>query len=151
MSGRSANNLTNQIIKKSVITISAMGTVKRRNMHYPGTMVGFFIIDLERKECDKIDRKGCTVFRPEKGEFEIIGAVMNIFFMKESLVYLNVIFQHSVAVCRSDLGVFAPSKCNVIRCSFDNDNDNDNDKPIKSLLKGKGLLPPVGLARLDSG
>jgi hypothetical protein len=30
------------------------------------------------------------------------------------------------------------------------DNDNDNDKPIKSLLKGKGLLPPVGLARLDS-
>jgi hypothetical protein len=27
---------------------------------------------------------------------------------------------------------------------------NDNDKPIKSLLKGKGLLPPVGLARLDS-
>jgi hypothetical protein len=29
-------------------------------------------------------------------------------------------------------------------------NDNDNDKPIKSLLKGKGLLPPVGLARLDS-
>jgi hypothetical protein len=28
--------------------------------------------------------------------------------------------------------------------------DNDNDKPIKSLLKGKGLLPPVGLARLDS-
>jgi hypothetical protein len=31
-----------------------------------------------------------------------------------------------------------------------NDNDNYNDKPIKSLLKGKGLLPPVGLARLDS-
>jgi hypothetical protein len=30
------------------------------------------------------------------------------------------------------------------------DNDNDNDKPIKSLLRGKGLLPPVGLARLDS-
>jgi hypothetical protein len=29
-------------------------------------------------------------------------------------------------------------------------NDNDNDKPIKSLLKGKGLLTPVGLARLDS-
>jgi hypothetical protein len=28
--------------------------------------------------------------------------------------------------------------------------DNDNDKPIKSLLKGKGLLPLVGLARLDS-
>jgi hypothetical protein len=28
--------------------------------------------------------------------------------------------------------------------------DNDNDKPIKSLFKGKGLLPPVGLARLDS-
>jgi hypothetical protein len=28
--------------------------------------------------------------------------------------------------------------------------DNDNDKPIKFLLKGKGLLPPVGLARLDS-
>jgi hypothetical protein len=28
--------------------------------------------------------------------------------------------------------------------------DNDNDKPIESLLKGKGLLPPVGLARLDS-
>jgi hypothetical protein len=27
---------------------------------------------------------------------------------------------------------------------------NGNDKPIKSLLKGKGLLPPVGLARLDS-
>jgi exonuclease III len=27
---------------------------------------------------------------------------------------------------------------------------NDNDKSIKSLLKGKGLLPPVGLARLDS-
>jgi hypothetical protein len=26
---------------------------------------------------------------------------------------------------------------------------HDNDKPIKSLLKGKGLLPPVGLARLD--
>jgi hypothetical protein len=26
----------------------------------------------------------------------------------------------------------------------------DNDKPIKSLLKGKGLLPPVGLAQLDS-
>jgi hypothetical protein len=32
---------------------------------------------------------------------------------------------------------------------YDNDND-DNDKPIKSLLKGKGLLPLVGLARLDS-
>jgi hypothetical protein len=31
-----------------------------------------------------------------------------------------------------------------------NDNDNDNDKPIKSLLKGKALLPLVGLARLDS-
>jgi hypothetical protein len=31
-----------------------------------------------------------------------------------------------------------------------NDNDNDNDKPIKSLLKGKGLLPLVGLAQLDS-
>jgi hypothetical protein len=30
------------------------------------------------------------------------------------------------------------------------DNDNDKYKPIKSLLKGKGLLPPVGLARLDS-
>jgi hypothetical protein len=29
-------------------------------------------------------------------------------------------------------------------------NDNDNDKHIKSLLKDKGLLPPVGLARLDS-
>jgi hypothetical protein len=28
--------------------------------------------------------------------------------------------------------------------------NDDNDKPIKSLLKGKGLLPPVGLARLDS-
>jgi hypothetical protein len=28
--------------------------------------------------------------------------------------------------------------------------DIDNDKPINSLLKGKGLLPPVGLARLDS-
>jgi hypothetical protein len=28
--------------------------------------------------------------------------------------------------------------------------DNDNDKPIKSLFKGKGLLPPVVLARLDS-
>jgi hypothetical protein len=27
-------------------------------------------------------------------------------------------------------------------------NDKDNDKPIKSLLKGKGLLPPVGLARI---
>jgi hypothetical protein len=26
----------------------------------------------------------------------------------------------------------------------------DNDKPIKYLLKGKGLLPLVGLARLDS-
>jgi hypothetical protein len=26
----------------------------------------------------------------------------------------------------------------------------DNDKHIKSLLKGKGLLPPVGLDRLDS-
>jgi hypothetical protein len=25
--------------------------------------------------------------------------------------------------------------------------DNDNDKPIKSLLKGKGLLPLVGLAQ----
>jgi hypothetical protein len=35
------------------------------------------------------------------------------------------------------------------QCHFDNDNDNDNDKPIKSLLKGKGLLPPVGLAGLD--
>jgi hypothetical protein len=33
---------------------------------------------------------------------------------------------------------------------FLSDNDNDNDKPIKSLLKGKGLLPLVGLARLDS-
>jgi hypothetical protein len=33
---------------------------------------------------------------------------------------------------------------------FTIDNDSDNDKPIKSLLKGKGLLPPVGLARLDS-
>jgi hypothetical protein len=32
----------------------------------------------------------------------------------------------------------------------DSDNDNDNEKPIKSLLKGKVLLPPVGLARLDS-
>jgi hypothetical protein len=32
---------------------------------------------------------------------------------------------------------------------YDND-DNDNDKPIKPLLKGKGLLPPLGLARLDS-
>jgi hypothetical protein len=32
----------------------------------------------------------------------------------------------------------------------DNENDNDNDKLIKSILKGKGLLPPVGLARLDS-
>jgi hypothetical protein len=32
----------------------------------------------------------------------------------------------------------------------DYDNDNDNDKPIKSLLKGKGLLPLVGLDRLDS-
>jgi hypothetical protein len=32
----------------------------------------------------------------------------------------------------------------------DNDNDNDNDTAIKSLLKGKGLLPPVGLARLNS-
>jgi hypothetical protein len=31
-----------------------------------------------------------------------------------------------------------------------NDNDNDNEKPIKSLLKGKGLLLLVGLARLDS-
>jgi hypothetical protein len=30
------------------------------------------------------------------------------------------------------------------------DNDNDNDKHIKSLLKVKGLLPLVGLARLDS-
>jgi hypothetical protein len=30
------------------------------------------------------------------------------------------------------------------------DNDNDNDKPIKSLLKGTGLLPLVGLAQLDS-
>jgi hypothetical protein len=30
------------------------------------------------------------------------------------------------------------------------DNDDDNNKPIKSLLKGKGLLPLVGLARLDS-
>jgi hypothetical protein len=30
------------------------------------------------------------------------------------------------------------------------DNDNDKNKPIKSLLKGKSLLPPVGLARLDS-
>jgi hypothetical protein len=30
---------------------------------------------------------------------------------------------------------------------FTYDNDNDNDKPIKSLLKSKGLLPPVGLAR----
>jgi hypothetical protein len=30
------------------------------------------------------------------------------------------------------------------------DNDNDNEKAIKSLLKGKGLLPPEGLARLDS-
>jgi hypothetical protein len=30
------------------------------------------------------------------------------------------------------------------------DNDNDNDKPIKCLLKGKGLLPLVGLAWLDS-
>jgi hypothetical protein len=28
--------------------------------------------------------------------------------------------------------------------------DNDNDKPIKSLLKGKGLLPPAGQARFDS-
>jgi hypothetical protein len=28
--------------------------------------------------------------------------------------------------------------------------DNDNYKPIKSLLKGTDLLPPVGLARLDS-
>jgi hypothetical protein len=27
---------------------------------------------------------------------------------------------------------------------------DDNDKPIKFLLKGKGLLPPVGLARLNS-
>jgi hypothetical protein len=36
----------------------------------------------------------------------------------------------------------------LVILSYD-DNDNDNDKPIKSLLKGKGLLPPVGLARLD--
>jgi hypothetical protein len=27
--------------------------------------------------------------------------------------------------------------------------NNGNAKPIKSLLKGKGLLPLVGLARLD--
>jgi hypothetical protein len=28
-----------------------------------------------------------------------------------------VIFQHPVALCRSDLGVSAPSMCNVVRCS----------------------------------
>jgi hypothetical protein len=33
---------------------------------------------------------------------------------------------------------------------FSGFHSNDNDKPIKFLLKGKGLLPPVGLARLDS-
>jgi hypothetical protein len=27
--------------------------------------------------------------------------------------------------------------------------DNDNEKPIKSLLKGKGLLSPVGLAKIQ--
>jgi hypothetical protein len=34
--------------------------------------------------------------------------------------------------------------------TIQHDNDNDNDKPIKSLMKGKGLLPPVGRAQLDS-
>jgi hypothetical protein len=37
-----------------------------------------------------------------------------------------------------------------VHCSGLCNNDNANDKPIKSLLKGKGLLPPLGLARLDS-
>jgi hypothetical protein len=32
--------------------------------------------------------------------------------------FYNVIFQHPVALCRSDLGVSAPSTCNVVRCSF---------------------------------
>jgi hypothetical protein len=32
---------------------------------------------------------------------------------------------------------------------YNNNNDYDKDKPFKSPLKGKGLLPPVGLARLD--
>jgi hypothetical protein len=31
---------------------------------------------------------------------------------------LNVIFQHPVALCRSDIGVSAPSKCNIARCSI---------------------------------
>jgi hypothetical protein len=38
----------------------------------------------------------------------------------------------------------------TLNYTLDNDNGNDNDKPIKSLLKGKVLLPPVGLTRLDS-
>jgi hypothetical protein len=32
--------------------------------------------------------------------------------------FMNVIFQHPVALCRSDLVVAAPSLCNVARCSF---------------------------------
>jgi hypothetical protein len=39
---------------------------------------------------------------------------------------------------------------NISTTTTTTDNDNDNDKPIKSLLTGKGLLPLVGLARLDS-
>jgi hypothetical protein len=46
------------------------------------------------------------------------------------------------------LALFILYICNANRIY--NDSDNDNDKPIKSLLKGKGLLPLVGLARLDS-
>jgi hypothetical protein len=38
----------------------------------------------------------------------------------------------------------------IEHCLWSINGNDDNDKPIKSLLKGKGLLPPVGLARLDS-
>jgi hypothetical protein len=30
----------------------------------------------------------------------------------------NVIFQHPAALYRSDFGLLAPSKCNVVHCSF---------------------------------
>jgi hypothetical protein len=69
--------------------------------------------------CETIKHKGLNA--PELLRFEpseLAGLYSRVNRFRNTHEVYVVIFQHPVALCRSDLGVSAPSLCNIFRCSF---------------------------------
>jgi hypothetical protein len=66
-------------------------------------------------------RFSTILYKTSACKFKLSNLCITYFLVHISVLFFtfyNVIFQHPVALCKSDLGVSAPSVFNVVRCSF---------------------------------